>query len=317
MSIRSIVKMISIVFFGMVISHFARADYEIDRLMSSYIVAKAEVAQVPSTEDEAKARPYTVQVASYINEKDAVSHLEELKAQVKDQKLRYFPIFVHGQVWYKVCVGEFVTAEDAEGYKKAFVKHTDEPFAVVISLLDRPKADKNGNTPDEDANAKDVAPKKRKSASMSPNDMSISQYRALASTENGEATPFDGSDSSGNELKEVPTFDKSKTVASADDIKKVAATPKAAVKNADIKKEVKQPLNDFYSLQVGSFPSEALAKENIEKLAAKKDAFVQPTTVKGQKWFRVYLGKFKNRKAAEDLQKSLAGQESFIRHVTK
>lgn len=302
MSLRSIFKMSSVVLVGVVIPHFARADYEVDRLMNSYIIAKAEVAQTPSTEDEAKAHPYTVQVASYINEKDAVSHLDELKPQVKMQKLRYFPTFVHGQVWYKVCVGEFVTKEEAETFKKDFVKKTDEPFAVVISLLDRPKYDK---TPDADADGKVVAKdgKKRKPASKGDD----------------KDTPFGGNDKD-DELSTVPTFNNEKPmkVALADP---KAEVPKAAVavKKADVKNEIKKEIKtgDFYSLQVGAFPTENLAKENMSKMDSKQEAFVQPATVNGKQWFRVYVGKFKSKKEAEVFQKSLAGKESFIRHVTK
>jgi len=312
MTFRSTLKFGTIVLLGLFASRAGHADYEIDRLMNSYIVAKAEVAQTPSTEDEAKAHPYTVQVASYINEKDAVSHLEELKPQVKGQKLRYFPTFVHGQVWYKVCVGEFVTKEEAETYKKDFVKKTDEPFAVVISLLDRPKSDKDA--PDSNADKDAVSAKKRKPASSNGGGGDADKDTPFGTAEGGDSKA----------LQPVPAF--SGTEGGTKQLKVAAADPKTAPKAdavtapsakpaAMAKKDAKD--GNFFSLQVGSYPSEALAKENIAKMDKKQDAFVQAATVNGKQWYRVYIGKFKSKREAEDFQKTMAGQESFVRHVTK
>lgn len=133
-------KMVCSTFMGLI---FAAqpiwANYEVERLMDSYLLAKADSEQFPLSENEIKSTPYTIQVASYINEKDAVSHVEELKLQEKD--VLYFPAFVRGQVWFKVCVGKFSKKDKAEEYRKTFVKRMDEPFAVVISLLDRPKSE--------------------------------------------------------------------------------------------------------------------------------------------------------------------------------
>lgn len=114
--------------------HQAQANSDVQKVVDSYLVAKAE--NVAMTDDEVRKAPYTIQVASYINEKDAASHVEELRIQ--ERAVRYYPAFIRGQVWYKVCVGQFETKEAAETYKKTFIQRVDEPFSVVISMLDRP-----------------------------------------------------------------------------------------------------------------------------------------------------------------------------------
>lgn len=111
------------------------ANRAVQKLLDSYLIAKTETLAL--TDDELKKTPYTIQVASYINEKDAASHVEELRIQEK--AVRYFPVFVRNQIWYKVCVGLFDTKEEAESYKKLFMQRVDEPFSVVISMFTKPE----------------------------------------------------------------------------------------------------------------------------------------------------------------------------------
>lgn len=115
-------------------SHKIWANQEVQRLVDSYLIAKVDNPSL--NEDQIKKTPYTIQVASYMNEKDAASHVDELRIQERD--VRYIPTFVRDQVWYKVCVGLFDNKEAAETYKRSFMQRVDEPFSTVISMLDRP-----------------------------------------------------------------------------------------------------------------------------------------------------------------------------------
>jgi cell division protein FtsN len=112
------------------------ANRDVQKIVDSYVIAKADNPQVK--DEDLKRAPYTIQVASYINEKDAASHVEELKIQ--ERVVRYIPAFIRGQVWYKVCVGQFETQEAAEAYRRSFIERVDEPYATVISILDRPSS---------------------------------------------------------------------------------------------------------------------------------------------------------------------------------
>ncbi|OFZ17716.1 MAG: hypothetical protein A2Z20_00355 [Bdellovibrionales bacterium RBG_16_40_8] len=117
----------------------AHANYDVNRLLDSYSIAKADTLQAPISEDEIKKMPYTIQVDSFVNEKDAVNLVEELRLQEKE--VFYFPAFSRGQIWFKVCVGKFVAKSKAEEYRGSFIKRMDADYSVVISLLDRPSAE--------------------------------------------------------------------------------------------------------------------------------------------------------------------------------
>jgi len=109
---------------------------EMQKLIDSYKIAKAENQNPALSDEEIRRTPYTILVASYLNEKDVISHVDELKIQEK--VVYYSPVFVNGQTRYRVCVGKFATREDAEKYLKGFSRRMDEPLATVLSLLDRP-----------------------------------------------------------------------------------------------------------------------------------------------------------------------------------
>ncbi len=335
----SIFRMAAIVVVGVVTPHFAQADVSMDRLMSSYVIAKTEIAQVPMNDSDMKAYPYTIQVASYINEKDAASHVEELKGQEKEAK--YYPMFVRGQVWFKVCVGRFTTKEEAETYKKGFVKRTDEPFAVVISWLDRAKTAETSHDGGASATANEAektekvgkAEKKRKPASalVAANDSMTDELKPLGAFEKAPA---------GKAKKEIvapeakPTPEVKAVKAKAVMKPEVEAATQhalthevAAVAKPQVKVNLKPAAvtisgESYYSLQVGAYPSEKLAKESGVKFSDKfgdKEAAVSyhEATVNGQVWHRVYVGKFKNKKDAEEYQKKLSGHESLIRKITQ
>jgi cell division protein FtsN len=250
----------------------ALANYEVEKLLDAYVVAKAESQQTQLTDEEIKKAPYTIQVASYINEKDAVSHVDELKGKDKDFEVQYFPSFVRGQVWFKVCVGKFESKEKAEEYRKKFIKKHDEPFAVVVSRLDRPDS------------------KKRVPANVAQRESS--------------PVPVNSQVSSNEDKKNLP---------------QIKLIPKAV--KPDIKSENTMAVkhDDFYSIQIGAYPTEELAKENLSSMKSKgADLYYKIAYVNGKKWYRLFMGKFKSKKDAEAYHKELTREkaDSFIRRVT-
>jgi septal ring-binding cell division protein DamX len=255
----------------------AFANSEVQRLLDSYTIAKVDTEQSVMNDAEAQKTPYTIQVASYINEKDAASHVEELKLQEKD--VMYFPAFVRGQVWFKVSVGKFESKQVADEYRKKFVKRMDEPFAVVISMLERPKATDDKRMPASVA-VKETTPV----AVTEPMEAPVPAAAAAVTKPEAKMDVV---------LKPVP---------------KAEAAPVAKVGGKS------------YTLQVGAFPSEELAKTKMTALSLKdQEAYIQSATVNGKQWFRVNVGKFTTKRSAEEFQKSFGeqnkGTDSLIRNV--
>lgn len=117
------------------ITSFARTaekEMGLDDIMDAYLLAKADVGTIELEPKNIEKEPYTVQVAAYLSEQDAIGHVKDLKKSQSD--VYYFTSFARGQVWYKVCVGRFEDIKKAERFRKSFVKKMEEPFAVVIAL---------------------------------------------------------------------------------------------------------------------------------------------------------------------------------------
>lgn len=262
----------------------AKANYEVERLLDSYIVAKADLSSETSSPTDLKDRPYTIQVASYVNERDAASHVEELKLQEKE--VLYFPAFIRGQVWFKVCVGSFATKEEAERYRKVFTQRMDEPFTMVISRLDRPK----GREP-----------------------------ASLAKKERARL-PVDGASEGGGESASGAVIQPEvKLIPKIQKVSKIEKVPKT--EKASKSEKVSKAANYYYSLQVGAYPTEELAKKSAEGLPLKdQEVHYRSAFVGGKTWHRVFVGKFESKKEAEAFQKKFQEQvreaESFIRRVT-
>jgi septal ring-binding cell division protein DamX len=101
--------------------------------MRTLLVLSSLLFSVLSLANEATTSgSYTVQVNSYLSEKDATQHVERLKRHHKD--VFYISNVSRGQVWYKVCVGRFPSPEKADVFRKDFVRKAQEAFAIVISL---------------------------------------------------------------------------------------------------------------------------------------------------------------------------------------
>ena len=325
---------------GFIIS--AQADYDVNRLLDSYLVAKADTVKAPISDEEAQKHPYTIQVASYVNEKDAVSHVEELKVQEKD--VFYYPAFVRGTVWYKVCVGKFSERANAEEYRKKFVKRMDEPFSVVISLLDRPSQRQVASiaqketvvVPEPEKVIEPVAVKERKEHTVKA---VTAVVEPIATDANPAATVAmsNGKKDSKSEIiveeKMTPSVDTHK--APTDTVKSnnadlhtsaasAAAASMAATTSATTTSEGTYKSNtvsgNYYSVQVGAFVDEKQAQETLGKLSHDgKDTFVREATVNGKIWFRAFVGRFENQKLAKEYQQFLSqkspGVDSFIRKM--
>ncbi|MEK6553821.1 MAG: SPOR domain-containing protein, partial [Bdellovibrionota bacterium] len=63
---------------------------------------------------QVRDRPFTVQVASHLNELNAIEHVERLKGE--GFSAFYYPNFIKNQVLFKVCSGRFANQNEAEAY---------------------------------------------------------------------------------------------------------------------------------------------------------------------------------------------------------
>jgi cell division septation protein DedD len=75
---------------------------------------------------------YTVQVSSYANEPDAVEHTKALKD--KGFSAFYIPALVKGKTWFRVNVGLYSTAKEANKYRKKILGQ-DIKSAIVQKIV--------------------------------------------------------------------------------------------------------------------------------------------------------------------------------------
>ncbi len=95
-------------------------------------VENRKPASLPKVAAAVATAEYTVQVASYPDEKTAQSHAAEL---VK----KGFPAYpleasVKGKTWYRVSVGSFKTQKDAAEYRGQLIKQANVSSAIVQKL---------------------------------------------------------------------------------------------------------------------------------------------------------------------------------------
>jgi septal ring-binding cell division protein DamX len=255
------------------ITQLSHADYSVGQIVEKYRVAKAANTYVIEPKD-VKDKPFTIQVASHINEKEAIEHVEQLRVQ--EENVFYYPNFVKSQVFFKVCVGRFETKEAAEAYRADFVRRMDEPFAVSISLMDRPGEDKK-------------ATKAQVASSKKTGD------RMVASVDAG-APPIDLKNE--GKAQHSPATGAEAPKADLDVKLHKKSNPVVAAVNAGFETASKS-----YSLQVAAYPTEALAKAESAKVkAAGQEVYYKSTDVNGKTWYRVYVGKFKSFSEAQAYQ---------------
>ncbi len=76
---------------------------------------------------------YTVQVASFGSEGEAKSHASNLKE--KGWNAFYIPAEIKGKTWFRVSVGLFEEASNAQNFKKQFLKESGAKDALVVKIV--------------------------------------------------------------------------------------------------------------------------------------------------------------------------------------
>ncbi len=76
---------------------------------------------------------YTVQVASYPDEKEAKNHAAELKG--KGWTAFYLPANVNGKTWFRVLVGLFENQDSAKQFRAQFMKEANTKSAIVQKIV--------------------------------------------------------------------------------------------------------------------------------------------------------------------------------------
>lgn len=76
---------------------------------------------------------YTVQVASYGSEDDAKKYASRLKT--KGWNAFYIPAQIKGQTWFRVSVGLFEEASNAQVFMKQFLKESGAKDALVVKIV--------------------------------------------------------------------------------------------------------------------------------------------------------------------------------------
>ena len=108
------------------------------RKSAEHVVAKASEEHVaahstlPKASGPATEGEFAVQVASYPESAEA-------KAQAADLEKKGFPAYpveatIKGKNWYRVMVGSFRTAKDAEAYRAKLLKQSDLRSAIVQKI---------------------------------------------------------------------------------------------------------------------------------------------------------------------------------------
>ena len=76
---------------------------------------------------------FTVQVASYPEEKEAKSHAADLKT--KGWNAFYLPAKISGRTWYRVSVGLFNNDKTAQSFRAQFVKESGSKAAIIQKII--------------------------------------------------------------------------------------------------------------------------------------------------------------------------------------
>lgn len=93
---------------------------------------KAAAPTLPSVASSAVGK-YTVQVGSYLDEKEAKTRAAELKG--KGWNAFYLPATVKGKTWYRVLVGLFNNQESAKQFRAQFMKEANTQAAIVQKIV--------------------------------------------------------------------------------------------------------------------------------------------------------------------------------------
>lgn len=265
------------------LSPFANAEeYGVDRIIASSSAARAASEFLLNVND-VKDRPFTVQVASHLNEMKAIEHVKELKGL--QETAFYYPNFIKNQVYFKVCVGRFASKAEADKFVVDFVKRTSETFSNVISLLDRPGTDKKATA----AQVTSADAMNRKAQSRSIASISDKKINLLK-----EADPKAQTVASNMPLENKPAGAVANPSAAAPPSAESSTSTtitSGAIASSDQPTANAGPKT--YSVQIAAYPYEDMAKVASGKVDAQgKDVFYRPAVVNGKTWYRLYVGKF-------------------------
>lgn len=261
----------------------------LDFLGGAVLLAKADYEGYEMKSATVDQNPFTVQVSSYISEQDAIDHVAKLKKVEKNSF--YFPTFTRGQVWFKVCSGRFANQDIAEGHRKALVKKSDEPFAVVISLQASAVVRGTASTPT-------IEKKKMVKLDLKKESMEVP-------------------------VQSTPTATDMKVQLIKAD---VAAKETEAVVAPNVQTATTQKMGPtasewdyLYTLQIASYPTEKDAQTKSVSLKDETNVQVKESLVNGKKWYRVYIGQFDTKREAEAYRAVFAektGQSSsFVKRL--
>jgi len=93
---------------------------------------KAADPTLPSVASSAVGK-YTVQVGSYLDEKEAKTRAADLKG--KGWNAFYLPATVKGKTWYRVLVGLFNNQDSAKQFRAQFMKEANTQSAIVQKIV--------------------------------------------------------------------------------------------------------------------------------------------------------------------------------------
>lgn len=75
---------------------------------------------------------FTVQVASYSSEDEAIKLASSLKK--KGLEAYYIPATINGKNWYRVSVGQFATVNEAKEFRKELLHKKEVSSAIVLKI---------------------------------------------------------------------------------------------------------------------------------------------------------------------------------------
>lgn len=104
-----------------------------DKAPTDGALEKKEGAPTLPTVASSAVGKYTVQVGSYLDEKEAKNRASELKG--KGWNAFYLPATVKGKTWYRVLVGLFNNQDSAKQFRTQFMKEANTQSAIVQKIV--------------------------------------------------------------------------------------------------------------------------------------------------------------------------------------
>ncbi len=96
-------------------------------------IEKPKAENLPKEIASTTTGKYTVQIASFAKEDEAVKRSEELKAQ--GYSAFYISAQVGGKTWYRVSVGLFQSPSSAAEFKTELMKKANIQSAIVQKIV--------------------------------------------------------------------------------------------------------------------------------------------------------------------------------------